>query len=84
MEGMEVLERMEMMEVMEERMEGMTVRAKKEELLTSLQVSEGSSLALRFLVVHGGGEPGPEVEDVKLNGESLCDTVGECGGGRGV
>jgi len=43
-------------------------------------VEEGSSMELRFKVLHSGTQP--DLLDIRLNGESLCSTVGGCGGGR--
>ena len=31
-------------------------------------------------VLHSGTQP--DMLDIRLNGESLCSTVGDCGGGR--
>merc|ERR1711971_1152294 len=40
------------------------------------EVEEGSNLELRFKVLHSGTQP--EMVDIRLNGESLCSTVGDC------
>merc|ERR1711936_40998 len=42
------------------------------------EVEEGSSLELRFKVLHAGTQP--DTLDIRLNGETMCSTVGDCGG----